>query len=48
MIGEEIFFTKEILPNHSNPNCFSSKYHNDNAIDNNRNIGNRLGNKKSP
>lgn len=46
MVDKEIPFTKEIQPNSSNPDCYKSECHNDNAIDSNRNVKNGLGNKK--
>lgn len=46
MVGEQIPFTEEIQSNYFKPNRSKSKYHDDNAINSNRNIGNVLGNKK--
>lgn len=46
VMDKEILFTREIQTNHSNPNVSGSKYLTHNAVNNNRNIRNRLGNKE--
>lgn len=45
-MGKEIPFTEEIQPNYLNPSRSKSKFHNDNVVDSNRNIENKLGDKK--
>lgn len=46
MLDKEIFFIKEIQPSNSKLNRFRNKYHSDNTINSNRNIKNKLINKK--
>lgn len=45
MMNKKILFIEEKKPNHCNSTCFKSKCHGDNVIDNNYNIGKKLGNK---
>lgn len=46
IVDEEISFIEEIQSNHSNLNHFKNKYYNDNTLNSNYNIKNRLDNKK--
>lgn len=45
MVSKEISITEDSQPNHSNPTRSRSEYYCDNTVDNNRNIGNGLGDK---
>lgn len=45
-MNNEISFTEKRQPKHYNLTRSRRKYHGDNAINNNHNIGNRLSNKK--
>lgn len=46
IVDEEILFTEEIQPNHSNLNCFKNKCYSDNTVNSNHKIGNKFGNTK--
>lgn len=46
MVGKEISLPEEIQPNHSNSNRSGSRCHGDNTVDSNRNVENRLSDKK--